>query len=89
MKDFLHGKFRSYWKKKLLWQRAIEEGADFIEADVLASKDGALICFHDVTLDDTTDIAKQKEFADRRKTYEVEWFNVTGWFVGLHVRTKP
>jgi glycerophosphoryl diester phosphodiesterase len=61
--------------------RAIEEGADFIETDILASKDGALICFHDVTLDETTDVAKHKEFANRRRTYEVEWFNVTGWFV--------
>lgn len=63
------------------YMRAIEEGADFIESDILASKDGALICFHDVTLDDTTDVAKRKEFANRRRTYEVEWFNVTGWFV--------
>lgn len=70
-------------------QRAIEEGADFIESDILASKDGALICFHDVTLDDTTDVAKRKEFANRRRTYEVEWFNVTGWFVGLHRTTNP
>ncbi|XP_062204836.1 glycerophosphodiester phosphodiesterase GDPD6-like [Phragmites australis] len=61
--------------------RAIEEGADFIETDILATKDGALICFHDVTLDDTTDVAKHKKFANRRRTYEVEWFNVTGWFV--------
>ncbi|KAF0910516.1 hypothetical protein E2562_002965 [Oryza meyeriana var. granulata] len=61
--------------------RAIEEGADFIETDILASKDGALICFHDVTLDDTTDVASRKEFSNRRKTYEVEWLNVTGWFV--------
>lgn len=63
------------------YMRAIEEGADFIESDILASKDGALICFHDVTLDDTTDVAMRKEFANRRRTYEVEWFNVTGWFV--------
>ncbi|PNT72903.1 hypothetical protein BRADI_2g50710v3 [Brachypodium distachyon] len=61
--------------------RAIEEGADFIETDILASKDGALICFHDVTLDDTTDVSSHKEFANRRRTYEVEWSNVTGWFV--------
>lgn len=61
--------------------RAIEEGADFIETDILASKDGTLICFHDVTLDDTTDVSSRKEFANRRRTYEVEWFNVTGWFV--------
>lgn len=60
--------------------RAIEEGADFIETDILASKDGVLICFHDVTLDDTTDIAKHKEFANRRRTYEVQGDNTTGWF---------
>lgn len=66
-------------------QRAIEEGADFIETDILASKDGALICFHDVTLDDTTDIAEHKEFADRRTTYEVQGLNTTGWFSGLEL----
>jgi glycerophosphoryl diester phosphodiesterase len=64
-------------------QRAIEEGADFIETDILASKDGHLICFHDVTLDATTDIADRAEFAGRRRTYEVERENVTGWFVGM------
>jgi len=61
--------------------RAIEEGADFIETDILASKDGHLICFHDVTLDDTTDVADRAEFAGRKRTYEVERANVTGWFV--------
>ena len=66
----------------MLLQRAIEEGADFIETDILASKDGSLICFHDVTLDDTTDIAKHKEFAHRKRTYEVQGSNVTGFFVG-------
>ncbi|XP_058070462.1 glycerophosphodiester phosphodiesterase GDPD6 [Magnolia sinica] len=63
------------------YMRAIEEGADFIETDILASKDGALICFHDVTLDDTTDVADHKEFADRKRTYEVQGENITGWFV--------
>lgn len=61
--------------------RAIEEGADFIETDILSSKDGVLICFHDVTLDNTTDIAKYKEFTDRKRTYEVEGVNITGFFV--------
>ncbi|KAI4329683.1 hypothetical protein MLD38_028042 [Melastoma candidum] len=62
------------------YERAIEEGADFIETDILSSKDGVLICFHDPTLDDTTDIAKHKEFADRKRTYEVEGANKTGFF---------
>lgn len=61
--------------------RAIEEGADFIETDILSSKDGVLICFHDVTLDNTTDIAKYKEFANRKRTYEVEGVITTGFFV--------
>ncbi|KAK3008672.1 hypothetical protein RJ639_014964 [Escallonia herrerae] len=63
------------------YRRAIEEGADFIETDILASKDGVLICFHDVTLDDITDIAEHKEFASRKRTYEVQGVNVTGYFV--------
>ncbi|MCL7049026.1 hypothetical protein MKW94_001100, partial [Papaver nudicaule] len=39
-------------------------------AAYMSSKDGHLICFHDVTLDATTDIADRKEFADRKRTYE-------------------
>lgn len=62
-------------------QRAIEEGTDFIETDILVSKDGVLMCHHDVTLDETTDIAEYKEFADRVKTYEVEGENKTGLFI--------
>lgn len=64
-------------------QRAIEEGADFIETDILASKDGHLICFHDVILDTTTDVANRTEFANRKRSYQVQGFNVTGWFVGM------
>ncbi|KAF5181421.1 Glycerophosphodiester phosphodiesterase [Thalictrum thalictroides] len=62
------------------YMRAIDEGADFIETDILSSKDGVLICFHDVTLDDTTDVAAHKKFANRKRTYEVQGENVTGWF---------
>ena len=61
-------------------QRAIEEGADFIETDILASKDGILICFHDLTLDATTDIAQHKKFESRKRTYEVQGKNITGYF---------
>ncbi|KAA8541042.1 hypothetical protein F0562_025005 [Nyssa sinensis] len=62
------------------YMRAIEEGADFIETDILASKDGHLICHHDVTLDDTTDIAEHSEFANRKTTYVVQGVNTTGYF---------
>ncbi|OMO72017.1 Glycerophosphoryl diester phosphodiesterase [Corchorus olitorius] len=63
------------------YKRAIEEGADFIETDILASKDGVLICFHDLILDNTTDIANHKQFADRKRSYDVQGVNVTGWFL--------
>ncbi|PON69692.1 Glycerophosphoryl diester phosphodiesterase [Trema orientale] len=62
------------------YMRAITEGADFIETDILSSKDGVLICFHDVTLDVTTNIAQHKHFANRKRTYEVQGVNTTGFF---------
>lgn len=71
-----------FLKNESFLQRAIEEGADFIETDVLSSKDGVLICFHDVTLDDTTDIANHTGFANRKRTYEVQGINMTGFFPG-------
>ncbi|XP_021761482.1 glycerophosphodiester phosphodiesterase GDPD6-like isoform X1 [Chenopodium quinoa] len=61
--------------------RSIKEGADFIETDILSSKDGVLICHHDVILDATTDIVEHQEFADRKRTYEVQGRNVTGFFI--------
>ncbi|KAE8654463.1 Glycerophosphodiester phosphodiesterase GDPD5 [Hibiscus syriacus] len=61
--------------------RAIEEGADFIESDILSSKDGVLICLHDLILDNTTDVANHKQFANRKRSYEVQGVNITGWFV--------
>ncbi|XP_075659306.1 glycerophosphodiester phosphodiesterase GDPD6-like [Castanea sativa] len=63
------------------YMRAIEEGADFIETDILATKDGVLICSHDVTLGDRTNIANFSQFADRKRTCEVQYVNMTDWFV--------
>ncbi|KAG0622915.1 hypothetical protein M758_3G133500 [Ceratodon purpureus] len=60
--------------------RAIAEGADFIESDITATKDGKLICFHDLVLDFVTDVADHAEFADRIRTYEAEGETVTGYF---------
>jgi glycerophosphoryl diester phosphodiesterase len=51
---------------------------------VEATKDDHLVCFHDTTLDDVTDVADQvdhPEFAGRRRTLEVQWANVTGYFI--------
>ena len=78
-------KLHVHHKNYCLLQRAIEEGADFIETDILSSKDGVLISFHDVTLDDTTDILQHKEFANRKRTYEVQGNYTTGFFTGMEV----
>jgi glycerophosphoryl diester phosphodiesterase len=37
------------------FERAIEDGADFVEFDVQASSDGGLVVFHDLTLDRLTE----------------------------------
>lgn len=62
------------------YERAIDAGADFIEPDLVATKDLVLIARHETELSDTTDIATRAEFADRKRTKDVEGRSVTGWF---------
>ena len=61
---------------------AVEQGADFIEPDLVMTRDGVPIARHDVRLDETTDVATRPEFADRRTTRRVDGEDVTGWFAG-------
>lgn len=62
------------------YERAIDQGADFIEPDLVPTKDLVLIARHDTELSDTTDVAARSEFADRKRTKDVEGRAVTGWF---------
>ncbi|MBA4226092.1 MAG: glycerophosphodiester phosphodiesterase [Hyphomonas sp.] len=48
------------------YEAAIAQGADFIEPDLVMTKDGVLIARHDAYLSDTTDVADHPEFADRK-----------------------
>lgn len=59
---------------------AIELGADYIEPDLVATKDGHLIARHEPLLDDTTDVKSHAKFADRRSTKILDGRSVTGWF---------
>ena len=59
---------------------AIEMGADFIEPDLVASKDGVLIARHEPMLSATTDVAERPEYATRRVTRKVDGIPVTDWF---------
>ncbi len=62
------------------YTRAIEMGADFIEPDVVSTKDGVLIARHEPNLIATTDVADRPEFASRRKTIKVDGADDTGFF---------
>lgn len=62
------------------YRYAIQQGADFIEPDVVVTKDGYLIARHEPELGGTTDIADHPEFADRYTTKMVDGAAVSGWF---------
>jgi glycerophosphoryl diester phosphodiesterase len=57
---------------------AIKQGADFIEPDLVITKDGVLIARHENEIGQTTDVADR--FPDRKTTKRVDGREVTGWF---------
>jgi glycerophosphoryl diester phosphodiesterase len=62
------------------YQRAIEQGADYIEPDLVMTRDGVLIARHENEIGGTTDVARHPEFADRRRTQVIDGETMTGWF---------
>jgi glycerophosphoryl diester phosphodiesterase len=62
------------------YKKAIEMGADFIEPDLVATKDGELIARHEPNITNTTDVATKPEFASRKSTRKVDGIEETGWF---------
>ncbi len=59
---------------------AILQGADFIEPDLVATKDGVLVARHENEIGGTTDVAAHPEFSERRRTQRVDGEEITGWF---------
>ncbi|MDX6721735.1 MAG: glycerophosphoryl diester phosphodiesterase [Solirubrobacteraceae bacterium] len=59
---------------------AIEMGADYIEPDLVSTKDHVLVVRHENDITGTTDVASHKEFADRRTTKVIDGQTITGWF---------
>ena len=59
---------------------AIERGADFIEPDLVSTKDGVLVARHENEIGGTTDVADRPEFASRRTTKIIDGVPLTGWF---------
>ena len=59
---------------------AIQQGADYVEPDLVISKDGALLARHENEIGGTTDVAAHPEFAARKATKSIDGEQVTGWF---------
>jgi glycerophosphoryl diester phosphodiesterase len=59
---------------------AIEQGADFIEPDLVLTKDGILVARHENEISETTDVGAHPEFADRKTTKTIDGQQMTGWF---------
>jgi glycerophosphoryl diester phosphodiesterase len=59
---------------------AIEQGADFIEPDLVPTKDGILVARHENDITDTTDVADRPEYAGRRTKKTIDGVEHSGWF---------
>ena len=62
------------------YQKAIEDGADFIEPDLVPTKDGYLIARHENDITNTTNISELAQFKNRKTTKIIDGENHTGWF---------
>jgi glycerophosphoryl diester phosphodiesterase len=62
------------------YRLAIEMGADFIEPDLVSTKDGRLVARHEPDITQTTDVAQRPEFADRKRCVTIDGVAHTGWF---------
>jgi len=60
---------------------AIEMGADFIEPDLVVTRDGELVARHEPNITATTDVSTRPEFARYKTTRRVDGIDETGWFV--------
>ncbi|MBD2747996.1 glycerophosphodiester phosphodiesterase [Microvirga sp. BT688] len=62
------------------YKMAIDMGADYIEPDLVVTKDGVLIARHEPMLSGTTDVANRPEFASRKTTRKVDGVDTNDWF---------
>ncbi|MSQ58684.1 MAG: glycerophosphodiester phosphodiesterase [Betaproteobacteria bacterium] len=59
---------------------AIEQGADYIEPDLVMTKDGVLVARHENEISGTTDVAQHPRFASRKTTKTIDGEKLNGWF---------
>jgi glycerophosphoryl diester phosphodiesterase len=59
---------------------AVQQGADYIEPDLVSTRDGMLIARHENEIGATTDVAEHPRFASRRTRKVVDGLAIEGWF---------
>nr|WP_243653620.1 glycerophosphodiester phosphodiesterase [Pseudonocardia endophytica] len=62
------------------YELAARMGADYMETDLVSTKDGELVCRHEPEIGGTTDVAKHPEFASRRTAKTIDGTRYEGWF---------
>lgn len=62
------------------YAQAIADGADFVEPDLVMSRDGVMVIRHENEIGATTDVAAHPAFATRRTTKRIDGVAVDGWF---------
>ncbi|WP_336963095.1 glycerophosphodiester phosphodiesterase [Acinetobacter pittii] len=62
------------------YQKAIDDGADFIEPDLVSTQDGVLVARHENEIGGTTNVSTLSQFADRKTTKNIDGKDLTGWF---------
>ncbi|WP_395841354.1 glycerophosphodiester phosphodiesterase [Archangium violaceum] len=62
------------------YRKAVEDGADIIEPDLVSTKDGVLVARHENEISGTTNVSTVARFADRKTTKTIDGVELTGWF---------
>jgi glycerophosphoryl diester phosphodiesterase len=62
------------------YELAIRQCADFVEPDLVSTRDGVLVARHENEIGGTTDVADHPEFESRRTTKVIDGTSITGWF---------
>lgn len=62
------------------YELAARLGADYLEPDLVSTRDGVLVARHEPEIGTTTDVARHPEFADRRTTKVIDGRRRHGWF---------
>src|ERR671930_253862 len=62
------------------YELAARMGADYVEPDLVTTKDGVLMARHEPEIGGTTDVASHPEFNSRKTTKSLDGVPTTGWF---------